>query len=286
MKYYVAEFTLSCVPELFHTAQELLADAAGVIGFEAFEDTPNGLKGYIQTDIFNKETLDEEIKHFLLPHVTISYTISSMEDKNWNEEWEKHGFEPLLINNHIVIYDAKRDFSPQQDKINIAIDAQQAFGTGNHETTRMIVSQLDHLDLNGKSILDCGCGTGILSIASMKLGATQAVGYDIDEWSVNNCRHNAQLNGIKNIQVLHGNAKVLTHINGVFDVILANINRNILLNDMPSFKDVMSKDGIIIMSGFYSDDIPVLAAKAHEIGLTITHQQSEGNWACIILSRI
>ena len=284
MKYYVVDFIFSCKEEIKDMAKELLADAAGEAGFESFEDTENGIKGYVQTDMLDHNMLGELIRNFILPDVNISYTLSPMEDRNWNEEWEKQGFEPIVIGNNIVIYDAKHDSLTDDDKITIGIDTKQAFGTGTHETTRMIISALLTIDIKEKRILDCGCGTGILGIAALKLGAAQAVGYDIDEWSVNNSKHNAQINGIDNMQVLHGNVHVLTHVNGIFDIVLANINRNILLADLPAFKEVLSKQGTIILSGFYTEDVPVLTTKAEELGLSKVKEMTNNNWACIVLT--
>ena len=284
MKYYVVDFIISCKEEIKDMAKELLADAAGEAGFESFEDTENGIKGYVQTDMLDHNMLGELIRNFILPDVNISYTLSPMEDRNWNEEWEKQGFEPIVIGNNIVIYDAKHDSLTDDDKITIGIDTKQAFGTGTHETTRMIISALLTIDIKEKRILDCGCGTGILGIAALKLGAAQAVGYDIDEWSVNNSKHNAQINGIDNMQVLHGNVHVLTHVNGIFDIVLANINRNILLADLPACKEVLSKQGTIILSGFYTEDVPVLTTKAEELGLSKVKEMTNNNWACIVLT--
>ncbi|EFZ36231.1 ribosomal protein L11 methyltransferase [Hoylesella oralis ATCC 33269] len=284
MKYYVVDFIISCKEEIKDMAKELLADAAGEAGFESFEDTENGIKGYVQTDMLDHNMLGELIRNFILPDVNISYTLSPMEDRNWNEEWEKQGFEPIVIGNDIVIYDAKHDSLTDDDKITIGIDTKQAFGTGTHETTRMIISALLTIDIKEKRILDCGCGTGILGIAALKLGAAQAVGYDIDEWSVNNSKHNAQINRIDNMQVLHGNVHVLTHVNGIFDIVLANINRNILLADLPAFKEVLSKQGTIILSGFYTEDVPVLTTKAEELGLSKVKEMTNNNWACIVLT--
>ena len=284
MKYYVVDFIISCKEEIKDMAKELLADAAGEAGFESFEDTENGIKGYVQTDMLDHNMLGELIRNFILPDVNISYTLSPMEDRNWNEEWEKQGFEPIVIGNNIVIYDAKHDSLTDDDKITIGIDTKQAFGTGTHETTRMIISALLTIDIKEKRILDCGCGTGILGIAALTLGAAQAVGYDIDEWSVNNSKHNAQINGIDNMQVLHGNVHVLTHVNGIFDIVLANINRNILLADLPAFKEVLSKQGTIILSGFYTEDVPVLTTKAEELGLSKVKEMTNNNWACIVLT--
>ena len=132
-------------------------------------------------------------------------------------------------------------------------------------------------------VLDCGCGTGILSIAAAKLGAENVVAYDIDEWSVNNARHNAEINTIGNISVYQGDANVLNHISGVFDIVMANINRNILLNDMTTFKSLMTTGSLLILSGFYLSDIPVLLDKAKELGLEEYGRKQNGEWACLVL---
>ena len=167
--------------------------------------------------------------------------------------------------------------------IKIGIEAHNAFGTGTHETTRMILKALIELSPEGKRVLDCGCGTGILSIAASKLGAREVVAYDIDEWSVNNTKHNAEINGVDNIEVYEGDAHILSHINGMFDVVLANINRNILLQDMESFDKVLSIGGNLIISGFFEADIQPLITKASVLGLTEVKRYSDGEWRAIVL---
>ena len=170
-----------------------------------------------------------------------------------------------------------------QSPIKIGIHARNAFGTGTHETTQMIVGMLLDMDLKGKRVLDCGCGTGILAITALKCGAADAVAYDIDEWSADNARHNAEINGVADrIEVFEGNAHVLSHISGVFDVVLANINRNILLNDMPAFREVMAHGGTLILSGFYEEDIPLLVEKAESLGLSLKEKKEEGEWRMLV----
>jgi len=164
----------------------------------------------------------------------------------------------------------------------VFIQAQQAFGTGTHQTTQMIISVLLSQELRDKRLLDCGCGTGILGIVASKLGANDIMAYDIDEWSVENARHNAQINQVNNLHVLQGDAKILSQINGLFDVVVANINRNILLNDMPMFREIMSEDAVLILSGFYADDIPMLKEKASSLNLSLTEVKEKDEWrACV-----
>ena len=266
--------------------RDLLADSAACAGFESFEENEEGLEGYVQKELFDKESLDASIQDFPIEGTEITYTIEDVEDKDWNQEWEEQGFEPICVDDQILIYDAKHPdlhSTTSPDHIEIGIEAKLAFGTGNHETTRMIVSTLLNTNLNKKRVLDCGCGTGILCIVAAKLGASEIIGYDIDEWSVENARHNAVLNGVDNLEVYFGNASVINHINGFFDVVLANINRNILLADMKAFRSVLMDGGYLILSGFYEEDVPILLEKAQELGMQEVSRRSDNNWTCLVL---
>ena len=254
----------------------------GEVGFESFEDTPDGLKGYIPADLMDTNSLKQVLETFPLEGVNITYTLSDTEDKNWNEAWENTGFAPINIDNQVLVYDARAGKKPAVNSlINIGIEAKQAFGTGTHETTRMMIGAMLQLSLKGKRVLDCGCGTGILGIAALKLGAEAVVGFDIDEWSVENTQHNAAINEVDNIEVFHGDAHVLSHVSGVFDVVLANINRNILLNDMPTYLEIMNAGSVLIISGFYEEDVKLLDEKANSLGLVKTSQKTDNHWCCL-----
>lgn len=286
MKYLVAKFKIATSEDLLQVCKDLLAVSAAEAGFESFEETQEGLEAYVQKELFDKDALDASIADFPIEGTDISYTIEDAEDKDWNEEWEEQGFDPICVDDQVLIYDAKHpELHPttSPDHIEIGIEAKLAFGTGNHETTRMIVSTLLNMNLYKMRVLDCGCGTGILGLVASKLGASEVVGYDIDEWSVENAKHNAQLNGVDNLEVYFGNASVINHISGVFDVVLANINRNILLEDMKSFRGVLNEGGYMILSGFYEEDIPVLLEKAKEFGLYESGRRTDNNWACLVL---
>ena len=286
MKYLAAKFKIATSEDLLQVCKDLLADSAAEAGFESFEETQEGLEAYVQKELFDKDALDASIADFPIEGTDISYTIEDAEDKDWNEEWEEQGFDPICVDDQVLIYDAKHpELHPttSPDHIEIGIEAKLAFGTGNHETTRMIVSTLLNMNLYKMRVLDCGCGTGILGLVASKLGASEVVGYDIDEWSVENAKHNAQLNGVDNLEVYFGNASVINHISGVFDVVLANINRNILLEDMKSFRGVLNEGGYMILSGFYEEDIPVLLEKAKEFGLYESGRRTDNNWACLVL---
>ena len=290
MKYNKTSFTITCSEPLKLAVQELLIDAAGELGYESFDEEDGIINGYIPTMLYSKSALENELLHFPIQEASITFTTTELEEQNWNEEWEKNGFKPININNKIIIYDARNSSDSAieivgNDVIKIGIEAKQAFGTGTHETTRLVISELLNIDLHNKRVLDCGCGTGILSITASKLGAEEIVGYDIDEWSVENSKHNAELNNTENIEILHGDSNSLSHVCGFFDVVIANINRNVLLEDIPQFNAVMHDTATLILSGFYLEDVPLLIAKAEEYGFTKAKTTEDNNWACITFTR-
>lgn len=284
MKYYVANFDIECADELLQPARELLSAAACEAGFEAFEDIDNGIAGYVQRPLYDKEALDAAIADYMPEGTQVTYNIEEVPDQDWNQGWEDQGFEPIGVSDHLVIYDAKHTdmsmFAGDDGVMRIFIEARNAFGTGTHQTTRMILRRLLGMDLTGKSVLDCGCGTGILGIVASRLGANRVLGYDIDEWSSENAKHNAALNGVDNLDVLLGDASVLDGVKEEFDVVIANINRNILLNDMTAFRSHLKTGGRLILSGFYETDVPMLEQAAKNNGLTIIDVVTDEEWAC------
>ena len=287
MKYYEVEFTIS---PFSSDAADLLAALAGETGFETFEETETGLLGYVQQTLFDADALDSVISDFPFEGTTVSCDIRPAEDRDWNEQWEQEGFEPIIIaDGALIIHDGRhKPESMPDDAIAIEIDAQLAFGTGTHETTRMICTQLISLLTPHSSIhrrvLDCGTGTGILSICALKLGAKEAIGYDIDEWSVDNARHNAVINHVDDrFTSLLGDASILYNkVEETFDLVMANINRNILLADMPLFRSKMADGATLILSGFYTADCPMLIEKASSLGLTLQQQVNDQDWACLV----
>jgi ribosomal protein L11 methyltransferase len=294
MKYFEAIFELriqnSELRELMQDARDVLAAMAGEAGFETFEETETGLKGYVQQALFDEEALKTALDDFPFEGITVTYDIHEAEYRDWNEQWENEGFEPIVIPPSIIIHDGRHlPTEVSSNLLDIEIDAKLAFGTGTHETTRMVCSTLlSYLSpltshLSPLRVLDCGTGTGILSICALKLGAASAIGYDIDEWSVDNARHNAVINQVDDrFTALLGDASILYNkVEGLFDLVLANINRNILLNDMPLFRQKMAPDARLILSGFYTDDIPLLVERAATLGLTLESQKQDNSWACL-----
>lgn len=284
MKYLTATFHLhsdDLSSDMSDTAFDLLAYLGGEAGFESFEREGEVLKGYVQEELFDKDLLSTLLSDFPLPGVTVSYSMEQSEYKDWNEEWESEGFEPIEVGGRCIIHDTKHAVEHAEGMIDVVIDARMAFGTGTHSTTQMMVAQLLSEDLQGKRVLDCGCGTGILSIVASKAGASEVVAYDIDEWSVENTRHNASLNQVTNIVVLCGARNVLTHVSGVFDHVIANINRNILLQDMGAMREVMSASGRLTISGFYESDTTILMEEATRLGLKLQSKMSLGDWVSL-----
>lgn len=276
MKYFEVTFTAQPCNEII---TDVISALAGEIGFESFVTTDNGVEAYVQQSLFDEEKLKQMVADFPLPDTQISYTITVPEDKNWNEVWEQHSFQPIVIENRCVIHSTHHKDYPKAE-YDIVINPQMAFGTGHHETTSSIIGELLEADLKGKSVLDMGCGTSILSILASMRGADAVTAIDIDEWCVNNSRDNIALNGLTNINVELGDASLLKG-RKPFDVVIANINRNILLNDMPSYAACMHSGSELYMSGFYVEDIPVIREKAESLGMKFIHNREKNNWTAV-----
>ena len=276
MKYFEVTFTTSPCNE---TVNDVVSALAGEIGFESFVEWENGVQAYIQQSLFDEEALKSMVADFPLPDTTIEYTVVEAEDKDWNEEWEKNFFQPIVIGDRCCIHSTFHKDTPQTE-YEILINPQMAFGTGHHETTSSIISELLEADLQGKSVLDMGCGTSILAILASMRGADPITAIDIDDWCVNNSRDNIALNGIENITVEWGDANLLKG-RAPFDVIIANINRNILLADMAQYAACMHPGSELFMSGFYVQDIPVIQERAESLGMEFIHHREKNNWAAV-----
>ena len=276
MKYFEVTFTTSPCNEIVN---DVVSALAGEIGFESFVEWENGIQAYVQQSLFDEEALKEMVINFPLPETQVTYEIKEAEDKDWNEEWEKNFFQPIVIGDRCCIHSTFHKDTPKTE-YEILINPQMAFGTGHHETTSSIISELLDANLQGKSVLDMGCGTSILAILASMRGANPLTAIDIDDWCVNNSRDNIQLNGINNITVELGDASLLEG-REPFDVIIANINRNILLADMHRYAACMHKGSELYMSGFYVEDIPFIREKAESLGMTFIHYREKNNWAAV-----
>ena len=284
MKYFEVDFQLS---PLSQDACDILAALTADAGFESFEETQHGIRGYVQQPLLDRQALEDIVNNFPIMGTNIIYTINKAEDKDWNEQWEQEGFEPIIVgNNRLAIHDG-RHLPSQPADISVEIDARLAFGTGTHETTQMICEWMLDMPMKDLRVMDAGCGTGILGIVALKLKANHVTAYDIDEWSSDNTRHNTVINRVDSqLSVYCGDASLLDSKTADYDLVLANINRNILLNDMPRFCQIMKQDAKLILSGFYTEDIPLLEARGKELGITLKGAKNRDKWASIIMQRV
>ena len=281
MKYKEVIFNIQPYAEAY---SDILSAILAEIGFESFIPSENGLTAYIQKDQADIEKLGKTINEYPIQGVYINYEILDAEYKDWNEVWEEEGFHPIIIDDRIVIHDVKHSDVPNLP-YDIVISPKLAFGTGSHQTTRLILRELLRLDLKGKKVIDAGTGTGILSIMCIKKGAAEVFAYDIDEWSVENTKDNLLLNAIHNeVRVELGDSTVLDKTDNA-DLILANINRNILLNDIESFALKLVAKGLLLISGFYTDDASLLIEAANKHGLQFVKKECDENWCMLLFEK-
>jgi ribosomal protein L11 methyltransferase len=254
---------------------EILIAELGEKPFESFIETDNGFSAYIQKELRTEDILND-IYLLSSPEFTISFIVEEIEQVNWNEEWEKN-FEPIDVDGKCHV---RAPFHPKTNaKFDIIIEPKMSFGTGHHETTHMMIQHLLETDITNLKTLDMGCGTAILAILAEMKGAKPIDAIDIDNWCYLNSIENAQRNNCHEITVYEGDANLLKDKN--YDVIIANINRNILLNDMQQYVDSLKKDGILLLSGFYNEDIPFIDASCTEKGLTFVKKFERNNWVSL-----
>lgn len=257
-------------------AREILVAELGALNFESFVNTDDGLQAYVQEEDFNEEAI-KELYILENPDFDIQMEVKSIPQQNWNAEWEK-SFDPIEVEGKCVVR------APFHEKkavdFDIVIEPKMSFGTGHHETTHQMIAQLLQMDVSGKRVLDMGCGTGILAILACMKGASSITGIDIDEWAYENTLENVRKNQCSQIIVKQGGAELLKNCS--YDVILANINRNILLNDMEAYAKTMSAGSQIAFSGFYNSDISQIDAKARSLGMRLLRQSEKNNWVALV----
>jgi len=257
--------------------KDVLAAQLGEIGFESFVDIEKGMQAFCPQNLFNENAVEKLLEQF--PYeANISYQVTPVKTQDWNEVWEKHYFQPIVIGTDCVIRSSFHTDVPKA-RYDILIDPKMSFGTGHHETTSLMIGEMLKMDLQGKSLLDMGCGTAVLAILAAMKGAKPVLGIDIDEWAYSNSLDNIKLNGYESIEIKQGGAELLHGLH--FDVVFANINRNILLRDMAAYAACLSVGGELYMSGFYQDDIPVIEAKARELGLAFKGFAERNNWVAV-----
>ncbi|MDR2811139.1 MAG: 50S ribosomal protein L11 methyltransferase [Tannerellaceae bacterium] len=282
MKYY--EYTFAYTSALStDIINAVWAAELGQAGFESFLETENGLKGYIPEKLHNPEKLHAAIASFPLEGVAIHFLKTEIADKNWNEEWENNYFKPVTVG-QCIIHAPFQEVKPGYT-YDIIIQPKMAFGTGNHETTGLLIDEILQSDIAGKAVLDMGCGTALLAILAAKKGASPVVAVDIDEWAFRSALENKRLNHADAIKVIRGGAEQLPQAER-FDVIFANINRNILLNDIRRYAPRMNPDALLLMSGFYTEDIPLIEKECVRNGLKFLSQTEKNRWAMVKAQKI
>lgn len=254
---------------------EILIAELGELPFESFIDSDLGIVAFIQKDLWNTAIL-EDLFILKSPEFKISYTIEEIAQVNWNEEWEKN-FEPIDVEGNCHV---RAPFHPKTNaEFEIVIEPKMSFGTGHHETTHMMIQHLLEIDVTGLKALDMGCGTAILAILAEMKGAKPIDAIDIDNWCYLNSIENTERNNCKHITVYEGDAALLK--DKKYDLIIANINRNILLNDMQSYVDCLNSEGILLLSGFYEEDIPFIDGSCTDCGLVYVKKFQRNNWVSL-----
>ena len=270
------EVTFTIAPYSSESAEILVAQLAE-IGFDSFTDTPNGVNAFIPTKQLNEAAIPSATEVLNIMDATAQWTITKHEDQNWNKVWESN-FDPIVVDSKCLVRAPFHKDMPAYP-FEIVIEPKMAFGTGHHQTTSLILSELLTFDVAEKTVLDMGCGTGVLAILAEMRGATELIAIDNDEWAYRNTIENVENNGCKRIMSLLGDASLLKH--DTFDVILANINLNILLADMEQYKMAMHSSADLFCSGILVEDIPTLTAHAENLGLTLVKSRTKDNWAMV-----
>jgi len=272
---YYTRLQVSCSPDF----SEILTAEIANAGFDTFMETDGGFEAYVEEENFDKDML-EEIRRRYLEQTAVEFIFDRIEKRNWNEEWEK-SYEAIDVEGRCIIRAAFHEPSPSH-RYEIVITPKMSFGTGHHQTTYLMIKNQMAMDFAGKRVMDAGCGTAILSIMAMKLGAREAEAFDIDEWSVINGQENIEVNGCSHIHLQRGTIREVS-LSGKFDIILANINKNVLLDEIKIYQQYLTPGGQLLLSGFYTHDIADLLAEAKPYGLTEVSRDDRETWAALLL---
>jgi ribosomal protein L11 methyltransferase len=260
--------------------QELLMHELGEKGFESFTESPEGLSAYIEASSFNEQSLSQITFYNDMSLGSVNFSWELIKAQNWNSEWEKN-FQPVLIGGKCYI---RAPFHEPKDVAwEIVIEPKMSFGTGHHETTSLMVEQMLSMDFNAKKVLDMGCGTGVLAIMASKLNAASVLAIDIDEWAYNNTIENCELNHVSNITIKQGDIDLVA--NQKFDIILANINRNILLKQIQSYANCQYNEGLLLMSGIYLEDLPMIQKCAETYNYQYVSVLKKNNWITVLFCK-
>lgn len=264
---------LSCKITPLNPGAEIITAQLSDIGFESFEETEQGVNAYIQAKLFNPQKVKEVVAS--ATSIQVEYEEKLIPAQNWNAVWESN-FEPVIIDG---ICSVRAPFHPKPEGVefDLIIEPKMSFGTAHHETTSLMISYLLKTDVAKKNVLDMGCGTAVLAILAGLKGAKNITAIDIDEWPVNNAIENARNNNLPHIEVIMGGAEQLGK--KTFDIILANINRNVLIADIPAYAKVLNPNGSLFLSGFYKEDLEQITNIAFENGLKFVSFETKNNWA-------
>lgn len=280
--YIQVNFTFEPINEIeIDILDALLCD----IGFESFVGNETGVSAFIKQNLYKKDLISDVLKQYdFSSHIT--WEDEFIEGKDWNEEWEKNFFKPMIIAGRCVIHSTFHTDYPKL-KYDVTIDPKMAFGTGHHSTTNLIVTELLSVELDNKNVLDMGTGTGILSIVSVLHGASSATGIEIDEAAYVNALENIELNSVgERVTIQHGDAKLLEQYDdNKYDIVLANINRNVILCDIDKYSRVLKPGGMMLLSGFYYNEIPMMLNKAIEYNLSHVISKEDKEWALLVLQK-
>ncbi|MDG2330854.1 MAG: 50S ribosomal protein L11 methyltransferase [Flavobacteriales bacterium] len=276
MNYIEVEFIL----EPLLPSREVLVYELGELNYESFVNIPKGIKAYIPLADYDEDCFDS-LQALKIPGLNFSYLSKEIVQKNWNELWEKD-FDSIVIEDKCIIR-APFHNQPEPGIMDVVISPKMSFGTGHHQTTYMIAAKLFDLQLNDIDVLDMGCGTGVLAIIAKKNGANMVWAVDVEEFAYENTLENCLRNDVSDIYVFRGDATCLT--NQRFHLILANINRNILLEDMEAYADQLIEDGLLILSGFYKTDFEVINQKAVDLGLVFVEMLEKEGWAMLLFKK-
>ena len=265
------ELKIQCDPEF----SEILMAELSLLPFESFVEEPPFLTGYISEQQLDPEQLDE-ILHKYEKQIESS-SLETVKRTNWNEEWEKN-YDPIVVDDRVIVAASFHELEKDYD-YKLIIDPKMSFGTGHHETTHQMISSMLEMDIRGKEVLDAGCGTGVLAIMAEKMGAKKVTGVDIDEWAVENSQDNIQINNCQEIDIRLGTVKLLE---GSFEVILANINKNVLLEESATYVNLLQPGSHLLLSGFYTSDNPDLIHCFENLGMQFEKSGSRKDWSNLL----
>jgi ribosomal protein L11 methyltransferase len=274
---YYTRLQVTCDPAF----SEILMAEIGESGFDTFMETETGFEAYTESDHYDKAKL-EEIRQQYHEQTSLSFSFDTIEKRNWNEDWEK-SYHPILVEDQCLI---RAEFHTPEKKFpyEIIITPKMSFGTGHHQTTYLMVKNQLEIDHRNKRVMDAGCGTAILSVMASKAGAREVEAFDIDEWSVVNGKENIEVNKCSGINLQQGKITEVT-LTGTFDIILANINKNVLLAEIKLYQAYLNPKGLLLLSGFYTHDIPDLLEEASKYGLEEVKRYERENWASLLLTK-